>query len=228
MLKERDHLGEGTPTPTSTLTPTSTVTPTRTPTPTPGPPILYVLPNHLAFVDTVGYLITLGEVHNGTTDYLRYVSVDADIFDGSGQLLATIYSPARLDNLPPGTSTCIRGLMKEPAGWSTYEFRSPTAMTGGHPFPRLSVVSDSGAYDPHSGDYRVSGTLRNDHGSRVNFATIVGTLYAADNTVIGCQFYYGPSLDPGETKDFSMRFYGRNYADATRYRLQADGTPSGE
>ncbi|HUW12361.1 MAG TPA: S8 family serine peptidase [Anaerolineae bacterium] len=219
MLKEREDLGEATATATSTLTPTSTTTPT------PGPPILYILPNHFAYADTIGYLHILGEVHNGTADHLRYVSVVVDIFDGNGQLLATDTTLPRLDNLPAGTSICFDAMLEEPAGWSTYEFRPPSYMLDGRPWPRLAIVDDNGSYDPPSGTYLVAGKLRNDHGSRVEYTKVLATLYDEDNVVVGCNFYYGPHLEPEEARDFAMRFRSRDYADVRRYRLQADGTP---
>ena len=217
--------GTRTNTPTRIPTATDTPSPTSTVTPTPGPPILYVLPTHFAYVDTIGYLHILGEVHNGTTDHLRYVSVVVDIFDGNGQLLATDTTSPRLNNLPPGTSICFDAMLEEPHGWSTYEFRPPSYMTGGRPWPSLSIVDDIGSYDPPSGTYLVAGKLRNDHGGRVEYSKIVATLYDGASIVVGCGFYYGPHLEPGEAKDFAIRFRSRDYADVQRYRLQADGTP---
>jgi hypothetical protein len=186
---------------------------------------VYVLPNHYAYGDRVDYLHILGEVHNGTGDHIRYVHIAADVYGSSGQFLTDDSTVIRLNSLPAGTSTCFQILLEEPAGWSSYEFEPPAYSTGGSVPPNLTFVEDSGSYDPAYGWYKITGTLRNDHGSRVEYAKIVGTLYDAANRVVGCGFYYGPSLEPGEEKTFTMSFYSRDYADVSRYRLQADGRP---
>ena len=67
--------------------------------------------------------------------------------------------------------------------------------------------------------------MRNDHGSRVQYVKIVGTLYDGAGTVVGCTYGYvsGTHLDPGGTGSFSLTFIGRDYVDVASYRLQVDG-----
>jgi len=69
--------------------------------------------------------------------------------------------------------------------------------------------------------------VRNDHGTRVDFVSPVGTVYNAAGKVVGCDFTYVNStdLDPGQSSSFEMTFLGRDYSDVTSYQLQVDGNP---
>ena len=93
--------------------------------------------------------------------------------------------------------------------------------------PNLTVLNDSGSYDPTFGWYEIIGQVRNDHGTRVEYVSPVGTLYNVSGIVIGCDFTYvnATHLDPNQTSSFKMTFVGRDYADVASYRLQVDGNP---
>lgn len=192
-----------------------------------SPAGVYVLNNHFAYVDTIGYLHIVGEVKNTTTNHLRFVKVTANIFNSNGQLLDTEFTYTYLDNLPAGDKTCFHIILKEPIGWSYYEFEPPTYLTDGQPLPNLTIFNDSGSYDSTFGWYRIIGQVRNDHGTRVEYVSPVGTLYNASGRVVGCDFTYVNSthLDPGQTSSFKITFSGRDYSDVTSYRLQVDGNP---
>jgi hypothetical protein len=229
-----------TPTPTETSTPTPTQTATSTPTPTPTPtntatptqtPLpsgVYVLPNHSFYLTSWGSLHIVGEVMNNSGNHLTYVKISANLFSSGGQLLATDYTYAYLDNLPAGHRTCFDVLLLDaPSGWSYYEFESPTYWTDGSPLPNLTVLNDSGSYDPSAGDYGIIGQVRNDHGTRVEYVSPVGTLYNSLGTAVGCDYTYVNSthLDPGQVSAFALDYYGGSYSDAVSYRLQVDGNP---
>lgn len=198
-----------------------------TPTPTTVPPGVYILSNHSSYVDSIDYLHIVGEVQNNTANHLRFVKITANIFNSSGQLLDTDFTYIYLDNLPAGDRTCFDILLEEPAGWSYYEFEAPTYRTDGEPLPNLTVFNDSGSYNSTFGWYEIIGQVRNDHGTRVEYVSPVGTVYNASGVVVGCNFTYVNSthLDPGQTSSFEMTFSGRDYADVTSYRLQVDGNP---
>ena len=210
-----------------TLTPTLTPTNTPTPTPTTVPSGVHILSNYSFYVDSIDYLHIVGEVQNNTANHLRFVKITANIFSGGGQLLATDFTYIYLDNLPAGDRTCFHILLEEPAGWSYYEFEAPTYWTDGEPLPNLTVLNDSGSYNSTFGWYEIIGQVRNDHGTRVEYVSSVGTVYNASGVVVGCDFTYVNSthLDPGQTSSFEMTFSGRDYADVTSYRLQVDGNP---
>lgn len=218
-----------TPTPisTSTVTIPPTATSTSTPTATAIPSGVYVLSNHSSYVDSIDYLHIVGEVWNNTSVHLTFVKIIADIFDDVNHLITTDFTYTYLDTLPAGEKTCFHILLPDPTGWSSYQFEKPTYWTDGSPLPNLALVDVSGAYNPTYGWYDIVGMVRNDHGSRVEYVSPVGTLYNAAGTVIGCNFTYVSStyLDPGQTSSFEITFVGRNYPDVAWYRLQVDGKP---
>jgi hypothetical protein len=186
---------------------------------------VYVLNNYSAYVDTIGYLHIVGEVQNATASHLRFVKITANIFNSSGKLLDTDFTYTHLDNLPAGHKTCFHFSLEEPAGRSYYEFEAPTYWTDGVPLPNFAVFNDSGSYNSTFGWYEIIGQVRNDHGTRVEYVSPVGTVYNAPGVVVGCDFVYVNSthLDPGQTSSFEMTFSGRNYTDVASYRLQVDG-----
>ena len=98
--------------------------------------------------------------------------------------------------------------------------------TDGEPLPNLTVLDDSGSYDPFWGWYDITGQVRNDHGTRVEDVFLVGTLYDASGTVMDCDYTYIDAfyLDPGQASYFEMTFFWRDYADVASYRLQVDGS----
>lgn len=221
-----------TPTNTSTLipttTPTKTPTPTKTftPTPTSIPSGVYILPNHTYYIDSIDSLWIVGEVWNNTLNYLTFVKISANLFNSYGQLIDTDYTYTWLDNLPPGEKTCFDILFSDnPPGWTYYEFEAPTYWTDGEPLPNITVYNVSGSYDPTYGWYEIIGQARNDQGVRVEYVSPVSTLYNSGGKVIGCDFSFVNSthLDPGQISAFELLFSGRDYSDASSYRIQVDG-----
>ena len=216
------------PASTATPVPTSTPKPTTTPLPTatPMPSGVYVLPNH-SYYTKYDHLRIVGEVQNGTSYHLRFVSVAVNIFDSAGHLLDTDYTYTHLDNLAPGEKTCFKIWLDEPSNWSYYRFESPDYWMDGAPRPHLTLFNVTGSYNPTYDNYKILGQVRNDHGSEVRFVSPVGTLYNTAGTVVDCDFTYPNTyhLGPGQTSSFEMWFSSRGYADVTSYRLQVDGDP---
>jgi hypothetical protein len=188
-------------------------------------PGVHIPANNTYYVDSIGYLHVVGEVQNNTDDYLHFVQIYADFYAQDGTLLDTVTTYTYLDNLPPYTGTCFDILLPEPEGWSYYEFEDPVYWTDGSAPPDLTILNVSGSYDDIFGWYEITGQIRNDHESRIEYITPVGTLYNANNYVIGCDFTYvdGTHLEPDETSSFVIYFVGRDYYDMDHYRLQVDG-----
>ncbi len=147
------------------------------------------------------------------------------LFNGSGQVVDADYAYTWLDNLPAGEKTCFDITLSQPPDWAYYEFGDITHWPG-RTFPNLAILNDTGALI-HFNWYRITGQVRNDHGSVVKFVQPVGTLYNAAGKVIGCWFdFTDPAdLNPGQVGTFEMTFLGRDYSDVASYRLQADGDP---
>jgi hypothetical protein len=224
-----------TPTPTSTATPTPTPTstqtyvPTNTPTPTATtvPTGVTILSNHSYYVDSIDYLHIVGEIFNNTADHLRFVKIYVNVYNSSGQLVATDFTYTLLDNLPAYEKTCFDIMLEEPLDWSYYLFEEPSYWDDGEDLPNLTIFNDSGSYDPTYGWYEIIGEVRNDDVVRIEYVSPVGTLYTASGVVLGCDFTYVNSthLDPGQISAFDMLSTGRDYIDVDSYRLQVDGNP---
>ncbi|HUW11086.1 MAG TPA: FxLYD domain-containing protein [Anaerolineae bacterium] len=186
-----------------------------------------ILPNHSWYVNSSGSLWIVGEVQNDTPDRLELVAVTANVYNGSGGLLADGTGYTDLDHLDPGDKTCFDILIgAEPENWATYEFEPLDYYTTTEPSPVITVLSDSGAYNDSYGWYSVWGQVRNDHGSRLEDVKVVGSVYTSSGRIVGCQNGYADplDLDPGQVASVSMTFVGRDYRDVLSYRLQADGT----
>jgi len=219
-----------TPTTTSTATQTPTRTPTRTPTATPTtlPFGVYVLPNNSYFYTEWGSLYVTGEVMNNTDSTLRFVQITANLYDTGGNLVGTQYTYTDLEDVPAWDRTCFEIVFPTPPGnWAYYQFER-TYWTDGQPLPDLTVLGDSGSYNPSNGDYTILGYVRNDSGTRVNYVIPVGTIYNTNGIVLGCNSTYvvGYNLDPGQESSFQMNYIWRDYAAVSDYRLQVDGEPA--
>ncbi len=201
--------------------------PTPTLPPTPAPLGVQILSNHSYYVDSIDYLHVVGEIWNNTGNNLRFVKIAANFFTTGGKLLDTEYTYAHLETLPAWDKTCFEITLPEPSGWSFYQFETPSYWTDGQPLSNLIILNDSGAYSSVYGWYEIIGQVRNDHGSRIEYVSPVGTIYNDIGVVLGCDNSYVNSthLDPDQTSSFKMTFSGRDYFDVTSYRLQVDGNP---
>lgn len=197
----------------------------RSPAPTSG---VQILPNYSDYTDSNQILHLVGEVQNNSADTLQFIQITADLFNASGQLLATEYTFPHLDNLPPGQKTCFDlWVYNAPAGWTSYSFEKLSYDPHGIPVTNLAWSNVSGSYDPTSGSYQVLGQVRNTSANLIKYVEPIGTLYNAAGKVIGCEFSFvdSYSLNPAEISAFKLIFAGRDYRDAARYELQVDGTP---
>lgn len=190
-------------------------------------PGVYIPKNSSYYVDSLGYLHVVGEIQNNTEDYLREVYIYVNFYTSQGAWLETAISGTELDNLPPFTGTCFDALLEEPYGWSYYQFQAPEYFTDGSPLPALTVLNDSGSYNPIFDEYVLIGDVRNDQGVRVEYVKPVGTLYNSSNQVVGCDYTYVNiiNLDPDEINWFVFYFGDRDYSDVNHYRIQVNGIP---
>lgn len=184
-----------------------------------------ILPNHTSYVDSIDYFNIVGEIRNNTTHHLRFVKINANLFNSNGRLIDTDFTYIWLDNLPPGEKTCFELSFSNSTGASYYRFESPTYRTDGTPWPNLSIYNHSGSYDSRFGWYEILGFVRNNSNRQVTYVTPVGTVYNGAGKVIGCDFTYVNSTDlaAGQSSAFNLTFLGRDYSDVASYRLQVDG-----
>jgi hypothetical protein len=194
-------------------------------------PVVRILSNHYAYEDISDDLHIIGEVQNDTSSHVELVKVSVAVYNGGGQVIDTDYTYIYLDSLPPGHKTCFH-LWLDSLDWAYYDFETPTYWADADPLPALTVLNDHGVYDPGGGGYDVFGDVRNDHGVRVEYVSLVGTLYNGTGKTVGCwsDFVSGTHLDPGQMSPFDISFgsYNRDYADVTSHRVQADGLPQSD
>jgi hypothetical protein len=185
-----------------------------------------VLPSYSDYGDNIGNRHIVGEVLNNTAGHLWLVRIPVTFYDSSGQVVGTDYTYAYLDNLPAGEKTCFHIILDEPAGWTRYEFGTITHLAG-RALPNLAPLNHTGSVINY-GWYKIAGQVRNDHGTQVKFVEVVGTLYNAAGTVVGC-WWDGSTdpwdLNPGQVGVFEITFVFRDHSDVASYRLQADGDP---
>jgi len=209
-------------------TPT-TAPPTATPTTEPEPNALYILDQTFGYVSNIGTLHLVGEVKNGTENDYRLIRIDATLRDGAGAVVGSGYTYVKLDPLGAGKTSCFDVLVQDPPGdWQTAQFEVSNYFDADYGGANLAFVDVDGSYDSTYGWVKVNGSVRNDHGSRVEFVKVVGTLYGEGNRPIGCQSTYisGTHLDAGQQSTFAMTFSGRDYADTDEYKVQTIGDPN--
>lgn len=220
-------------TPTITLTPTKTSTPTKTPLPTntpiptatPKPQGIYIEDNHTSFTGSLGTLYIVGEVYNGSADYLWFVSVSVDLYN-NGQLVDVDSGYLSTHSLAPNTKGCFKIMVIDPPTWNSYTLHSLTYWDDADPPPNLTLYNHSGSYDSYWGDYEIIGQMRNDDSVLVKFAKAIATLYNAQGKVVECDHGYGSDwdLDPGQVTSFKIWSLSRDdYADVASYALVSDG-----
>lgn len=171
------------------------------------------------------YLHVLGEVQNNTGSYLRFIKVTARALDRDGQTLGSGSAYVYLNSLPPGEKTCFDILLVQPEGWSSYRLENPIYSTDGSPLPKLTVLNSEGSQDSATGWYTITGQVRNDHGTRIDYVSPIGTAYDASGSVVGCNITYvnGNHLTAGEASPFEMFFTDSNAASIRSFRIQVDG-----
>jgi hypothetical protein len=235
-----------TSTPTSTSTSTSTPTKTSTPSPTPTktstsrPPTnkniflpvvnfstygVHVSPVSFNYVSN-NILYVIGEVLNNTSDSLTSVKVVVNFFDAGGHIVASQYSYLWPLDLPAWNKGCFSFVMDVPLNWSYYRFEAPTYKISGTS-SGLTIFGDNGSYKPATGDYDITGQVRNDGTLRSLSVGVSGTLYNVSAVPVGCVHAYVNSTDlnPGQASAFAIKYWGfyRDYHDVTYYRLRVAG-----
>lgn len=194
---------------------------------TPPPPV-HVLPNYLTYQTTWGSLHILGEVENTTADAVGLIEVIADFYDSNHHLVANDYTYLQMMILWPGDKSCFELVVSPTPSYASFEFEPPSYSTYSSLTNRplnLTLVDPSASYSSSTGDYQIIGLVRNDGAVRVELVRVVGTLYNAAGTVVGCDWTYvnNNDLDPGQFSSFTLGFSGLNEADMPSWRLQMFG-----
>ena len=211
---------------TITLTPTKTPLPTNTPLPTstPKPQVVYIKDNHTAY-ESFGYLHIVGEVYNGSADYLRYVEVNASAFNSSGQLLANGYGYVSVDSLAPWTKGCFSIYISSVGDWAWYTLHSLEYWSDADPPPNITLYNHQGGSGGY-GYYSIVGQMRNDDSVFVDYAEAIAILYNSQGKVVGCDSGYGAiyGLNPGQATSFTIWSILEDDVSVAGYALVSDGS----
>lgn len=202
-------------------------TPTPEPTPTPRPilPDFEVLPNHSIVDVSPSAVRVFGEVLNKSNKHLSYFHVVGRLFDYNGNQVATGSGYNIVGILPAGEKTCFDFTIWPISGeWSSYQLGVDAIGEYRDLLPDLRTQNHSGFYDQSSGNYEITGEIRNYVGRPMSLTSVTATLYNAEGRVIGCWADVDDEELPGYfTRAFKIVFSGRDYSDVASYRLHPSG-----
>ncbi len=186
-----------------------------------------ILPGHYAYTNSIGTVHIIGEVVNNSNKILTFVKLTANLKNQIGEIVANGFTYTCLDNLPPGVKTCFDLMISgKPPAWSSYEFLSVGYSENGKELP-VATVTSSGVLKTYPWqEYDITGEVFNSGVKRIEFVSIVGSLYGQSGNIIDCDFTYADitHLDPMMRSSFNLSFFGpSSYSGVSSYTLQVDG-----
>lgn len=193
-------------------------------TPTPIPPDILVLSEERYLYG--GALHLVGEVRNQSGEHLEDIVLKATLYNSSNQVLASTNEALYLYHLEDGEKTCYHiTFLSPPANWSYSRIEALSYSSSDGAIDGLVVISLTGDYDRNTGNYTLSGEIRNGSEGTVRCVKAVGTLYDRDGDVLGCSYEYvtGYNLLRTVKSAYEILYFDRDYADVTNYRVQPDG-----
>jgi hypothetical protein len=165
-----------------------------------------------AYITSTNKLHIVGEVQNNTGGIARLIQVNARIKDGGGLVLTQKSSFVFPSALPVGEKSCFDINLDAPAGYASYTLDPATFYTGTTAYTSFAILNPTGTLFP-SGNYTITGQIRNDYGVTMNTVGPVGTLYNASGKIIGCK------MTTVTGNDFNLVFIDRNNSDASSFHL---------
>lgn len=195
------------------------------------PPPVSVLNTHSYFYEQSAYsdyLHVVGEIRsNKEAEILTGITVYVDLLDAGGAVVETSYDSTIDLDLPPDEKRCFHVTFANPPDWDDYTVRTMVSF-GGEPWLDYTVL-DSQSERPYPDGYHIEGNIRNDDPADVVNPWVLGTLYAADGTVLGCRRNWITShaaLESGESAPFEVFFNDGAYDAVASYRIQLAGERS--
>jgi hypothetical protein len=187
---------------------------------TPG---IHILPTSYAY-NSHSTQYVIGELSNNTGNTLSLVDIGINFYDSGDNLVGTSHTYMWPYLLPAWQRGCFK-ISSDVPNWTHYDINLLTYNTAAAS-PHLISYNDAGAYT--SGDYSISGLVRNNGTQRSNNVSVSGTLYNSAGIPVGCDYDYvtNINLDPGETSPFVIDYSGyfRDYADVFSYKLRVAGS----
>ena len=159
------------------------------------------------YVDDLGTLHLVGEVHNDADQYVDQIRVAVTFYDDAGNVLQAVTGSALLDLLGPGQRSPFVIVWEDPGEWKRYSLRASARPTTQRPAEGFTLVYSYARLD-EEGFYHVVGTIRNDGLTTADYLQVVVSLYDSFGKIANAGFAYAqPSrIPPGATGSFDCLF----------------------
>jgi hypothetical protein len=179
---------------------------TASPTPQ-GAEVILGLMGTNDYLDELGNLHVVGEVHNDMPDNVDQIRVTLAFYGESGDVVKEITSAGLLDLLAPGQRTPFVIVWEGATDWERYSLRAAGRETTKRPPEGVNVLHSYARLDD-VGLYHVVGTLRNEGTTTAYYVKIVVSLYDEWGRIENANFCYAaPSrIAPGMTASFDCPF----------------------
>jgi hypothetical protein len=200
------------------MTPITTAAPmgeTTTPRPASPTPLASSQPSEVIlglmgtndYLDDLGNLHVVGEVHNDTTHNVDQIRVRITFYSEEGNVLEETTSSALLDLLVPGQRTPFVIVWENAGDWKRHSLHATGRATTSRPGEGLNVLYSYARLDD-AGLYHVIGRVRNDGTATAYYVKVVVSLYDPLGKISNANFTYTePSrIAPGMTATFDCIF----------------------
>ena len=159
------------------------------------------------YVDDLGNLHLVGEVHNDMLYSVDEIRVRVTFYDDSGDVLEAATGSALLDLLAPGQRSPFVIVWENPGEWKRYSLQATARPTTARPTQGLTLVHSYARLD-ENGLYHVVGTLRNDGLTTPYYVKVVVSLYDSFGKISNAGFTHArPSrIPPGTAASFDCPF----------------------
>jgi hypothetical protein len=188
-------------------TPVALPTPSIAPeTPQPSEVILGLMGTN-DYVDDLGTLHIVGEVHNDMAHNVDQIRVHLTFYDDAGGVLEAITGSALLDLMGPGQRAPFVIVWENPGDWKRYSLRATARATTERPSEGITVLHSYARMD-EVGLYHVVGTIRNDGLTTEDYMRAVVSLYDSFGKISNAGFAFTePSrIPPGTIASFDCPF----------------------
>ncbi len=159
------------------------------------------------YVDDLGALHIVGEVHNDMIHNVDQIRVHITFYDAAGGVLEAITGSALVDLMVPGQRTPFVIVWENPGDWKRYSLRAAARATTERPGEGIVVLHSYARLD-EAGFYHVVGSMRNDGLTTADYTRAVVSLYDSFGKISNAGFAFTePSrIPPGTIASFDCSF----------------------
>ena len=159
------------------------------------------------YLDDLGNLHLIGEVHNDMADNVDQIRVRVTFYDDVGNVLEAVTGSALLDLLAPGQRSPFVIVWENPGDWQRFSLRATARSTTERAQEGLTVVHSYARLD-ENGLYHVLGTIKNDGLTTAYYVGVVVSLYDSFGKISNAGLAHAsPSrIPPGTAASFDCSF----------------------